>query len=104
MLPKPCYIFGNGGIYEQKIRCGKKGCRCTRGDMHVAHYLIYRDEGLQIKRYVRKADVAIIKQLVQRAQIERWAFRRMLRDSRESLRKTRKLLRDAAEIRRGRVR
>ena len=28
-----------GSIVERRLRCGKPGCRCTRGGLHAATYL-----------------------------------------------------------------
>lgn len=28
-----------GSVVERRLRCGKAGCRCTRGQLHAATYL-----------------------------------------------------------------
>lgn len=38
-------------------RCGKPNCRCSRGHLHKSTALKYRVNGIQKKKYVRKADV-----------------------------------------------
>ena len=35
----------HGSLVEAKRTCGKKGCRCTRGEPHTAFYLSRRFEG-----------------------------------------------------------
>lgn len=35
----------HGSLVEAKRKCGKKGCRCTRGEPHTAFYLSRRVEG-----------------------------------------------------------
>jgi len=31
-------------IHEQKVRCGKPNCKCSRGESHTAFYRFWRDE------------------------------------------------------------
>ncbi len=43
-------------------RCGKPGCRCARGELHRAHYRMWRDKGGRLrKEYVRARDVEAVK-------------------------------------------
>jgi len=35
----------HGTLSLRRVTCGKKGCRCTRGDRHPALYLVFRQEG-----------------------------------------------------------
>ena len=47
-----------GTVQEQRVRCGKKGCRCARGELHTAYYRFWRGrEGKQHKEYIPKRDV-----------------------------------------------
>lgn len=50
MLPKTV----QASLQLQWKRCGKEGCRCSRGALHGPYFAIYwRMEGCQKKRYVR---------------------------------------------------
>lgn len=46
----------NGGVYSQWVRCGKKNCKCARGEKHEAYYFFTREFGKLTKTYVRKAE------------------------------------------------
>lgn len=37
-----------GGIYKTNLRCGKKGCKCGRGELHEV-WMFYRSEGGKTK-------------------------------------------------------
>ena len=50
-----------GSIHLQRVRCGKAGCRCARGERHAAHYLFWREGGRLRKRYVPAAEVAAVR-------------------------------------------
>src|SRR5262245_61658897 len=53
-LPKPL----PGVVLPQWVRCGRPGCRCTRGQLHGPyHYRFYRQGGRLKKRYVKLAEV-----------------------------------------------
>lgn len=34
-----------GSLYTYRRRCGKSGCRCSRGEMHTGHAFSVRDAG-----------------------------------------------------------
>ncbi len=57
MLPKIFMPTNNGGVYLQKVRCGKKNCRCATGEKHEAYYYFHRVDGKLKKQYIRKADL-----------------------------------------------
>lgn len=46
-----------GAVCAQRVRCGKRNCRCAGGNRHLAYYLFFRQGGRLRKRYVRAADV-----------------------------------------------
>lgn len=71
MLPKTAEQIQNGGLYIQRVRCGKSNCKCARGESHTAYYFFTRHNGKLIKFYVRKSDVAAFSKLVNLASIER---------------------------------
>jgi hypothetical protein len=47
-------------------RCGKPICRCTRGLLHPTHYLRWRDETVQRRRYLRAADVRAVRAILEK--------------------------------------
>ncbi|MGD9588727.1 MAG: DUF6788 family protein [Pyrinomonadaceae bacterium] len=72
MLPKMAEEIQNGGVYEQKVRCGRPNCRCASGDLHRGFfYFIRRVDGRQRKTYIRKADVDRLISLAWRARKDR---------------------------------
>ena len=46
-----------GDVIEQRVRCGKAGCKCARGEGHRTFYRYWTEGGRQHKAYVRRADV-----------------------------------------------
>ncbi len=50
-----------GAVCAQRVRCGKPGCRCTRGQGHPAYYRFWREGGRLRKCYVRHADLAAVR-------------------------------------------
>jgi hypothetical protein len=69
LLPKNYGEFANGGLYEQRVRCGKRNCRCSEqnGDRHLAYYFFTRLGGKQKKIYVRKADIEVVSLVIKAA-------------------------------------
>jgi len=42
----------------EKVKCGKKGCKCGRGELHGPYfYKYFRQNGKMKSQYVKKADV-----------------------------------------------
>ncbi len=56
MLPKTANEIANGGLYLQRVRCGKQNCKCARGETHTAYYFITRRAGKFVKIYVRRSE------------------------------------------------
>lgn len=51
-----------GGFYKTRLKCGKKGCKCERGELHEA-WMFYRSErGKTIIRAVSPGEVSVYKQ------------------------------------------
>lgn len=55
-LPKNHTQIYNGGLYRQWVKCGKKNCKCARGERHEAYYFFTREFGKLTKTYVRKTE------------------------------------------------
>jgi hypothetical protein len=64
MLPKTAREIYNGGVYQQMVKCGKKNCKCARGEKHVAYYFFTRRNGKLTKTYIHKAQLEAFTQLV----------------------------------------
>ena len=47
----------NACLVINNYKCGKPNCKCTRGHLHKSTALKYRVNGIQKKKYVRKADI-----------------------------------------------
>ena len=54
-----------GYVATVRIRCGKSNCRCVRGDRHVAHYFVSYRNGVRFRRYVRRDEVANVREACQ---------------------------------------
>ncbi|QJW98522.1 DUF6788 family protein [Frigoriglobus tundricola] len=60
-VPKPLPKTLPGVVCAQRVRCGKPGCRCTRGQGHLAYYRFWREGGRLRKCYVRRGDLAAVR-------------------------------------------
>lgn len=98
MLPKTVEQIRNGGIYSQRVRCGKSSCKCSRGALHIGHYFFARWNGKLIKRYIRKAELAVFSSLVNEARVERRKRRLVLHENLEMLRSFRLELREKRSL------
>ena len=54
-----------GHVATVRIRCGKSSCRCARGDRHIAHYHVTYNSGARFRRYVRRDEVADMREACQ---------------------------------------
>jgi hypothetical protein len=59
--PEPLPKTLPGAVCAQRVRCGKAGCRCARGQGHLAYYRFWREGGRLRKCYVRRADLAAVR-------------------------------------------
>ena len=98
VLPKTAGEITNGGVYAQAVRCGKNNCKCSRGELHTAHYFFTRHNGSLIKLYVRKAEVAAFTALVNQATLERQQQRRSTNKSNRLLRQLRDTARQYEQL------
>ncbi len=89
VLPQTVGEISNGGIYAQSRRCGKKTCRCVRGEKHRGYFFFTRRDGKLTKTYIRKSKLAEFSRLVNLATAERKARRQTVKDSTELLKKLR---------------
>ncbi len=94
VLPKTVNEIGNGGVYAQRVRCGKSNCKCARGELHTGFYFFDRQDGKLFKTYVRKADVEAFTALVNRAAAERQEWRALMRHVTGVLKRSRESVRE----------
>jgi hypothetical protein len=59
--PEPLPKTLPGAVCAQRVRCGKPGCHCVRGEGHIAYYRFWREGGRLRKCYVRRADLASVR-------------------------------------------
>lgn len=75
-----------GGIYKTRLKCGKKGCRCERGELHEV-WMFYRSkEGKTKIRTLSKKAVAEYGQYTRSYQRYRQARAELVRLHKEQLR------------------
>ena len=54
-------------LVRHPVRCGSPSCRCARGERHESWRLVWRGaDGRQRHRYVRRADLATVGEIVRR--------------------------------------
>jgi hypothetical protein len=94
MLPKTADQISNGGIYSQRVRCGKSNCRCSKGYFHEAFYFFTRLHGKLLKFYIRTAELNQFSAMVAKATSARKQSGRILRENGEMLRGFRQQLRE----------
>ena len=76
LLPKTAIEIRNGGLYSQRVRCGKPNCKCAVGERHQGFYFFTRRGGKLTKRYVRKKEVEAFAMIVAQSAVERSKKRR----------------------------
>ena len=86
VLPKTAGEIINGGLYSQRVRCGKANCKCAKGEHHTAFYFFTRRAGRFVKFYVRKTEIEAFALINKQAAFERRQKRQAVKLSRELLR------------------
>ncbi len=85
VLPKTAGEISSGGVYRQRVRCGKQNCKCARGETHSALYFFTRCNGKLVKIYIRKPDVESFTKITNQAAAQRTQKRRSAKQSNELL-------------------
>jgi hypothetical protein len=87
-LPKILqYVRLGGTLQRQMVKCGKPNCKCARGELHEAFYLFYSRRGRQLKLYVRRDDVAKVRDSVEARKRRDAAFRAEMKQARAFVRR-----------------
>jgi len=51
-----------GSIVAHRVRCGRKNCKCGKGERHGPyHYRYYWQDGKRRKSYIRRSDLAAVR-------------------------------------------
>ncbi len=88
-LPKTIGEITTGGVYLQRVRCGKSNCKCARGAPHTAYYYFASRDGKLCKFYIRKDELAGFSCLLEQSIAERKRRRQAAIGAVELLRKFR---------------
>lgn len=100
MLPKTADDVLNGGVYLQRVRCGKPNCHCVDGELHGGYYYFVRREGTRIvKSYVPKHRMRHMTAVINEAREARRWRRRIDSLSTSTLKEMRSLIRDHEHLR-----
>ena len=88
-------LYKTPALVSHRVRCGKPNCRCATGDGHGPYaFLLWREGGVQRRRYVRRADVAAVRAVIERRRRHDQERRRALASSLADLRSLRAWLRE----------
>jgi hypothetical protein len=69
-----------GCIEVKRVRCGRRNCRCARGDLHGPyHYLRVQVAAKRFRRYVKNDDLSLTKA----ALLDQKVKRRQVREDRD---------------------
>ena len=90
MLPKA------GALCRQFVTCGSPGCRCRRGQRHLALYLFWREGGRLRKKYVRAADAPALAQALREQREARRQWREQIVAARSRWRAIRDTIKGAS--------
>jgi hypothetical protein len=80
----------HGSLVEATRTCGKKSCRCARGEPHTAFYLSRRIEGKTRLEHVSQQDVETVRQWRQTHERLRGLIEELTTALLEELRETKK--------------
>ncbi len=98
MLPKTADEIENGGLYSQRVRCGKRNCKCARGETHTAFYFFTRRNRKLVKTYIRKSEMKAFSEMVDLANVERTQKRMFMKESSELLKQLRESVREYEQM------
>ncbi len=98
MLPKTAGEIPNGGIYIQRVRCGKSNCKCARGEFHTAFYFFTRRNKKLVKIYIRKSKIEGFAALVRQSVFDRKQNRQTSKSNFALLKEMRQMLRERNQL------
>ena len=60
-------LYKTPALVSHSVRCGKPACRCATGQRHGPYWYLYWREGRrQRRRYVKRAELAAVRAVVER--------------------------------------
>ncbi len=80
-----------GNVYRLRRKCGKDGCRCTRGDLHESWVMHVREQGVQHMRAIPKGQLTKWRGYAER-------YKRFRQSQRELARLYRKVMKLADQL------
>ena len=88
-------FYKTPALVSHRVRCGKPACRCAGGEGHGPYWFLHwREGGVQRRKYVRGADVAAVRAVVEARRADDRAARRAAALALADLRGVRAWLRD----------
>lgn len=96
VLPKTADEITNGGVYRQRVRCGKRNCKCAGGELHTAFYFFTRRCGKMVKIYIRKKEFIEFFCLARQSAAARKLRRQTYKSNSALLKQLRETLREKA--------
>ena len=67
----------SGCLVRREVKCGKPGCKCNRGEKHVALYLVYTQEGKCRQIYVPREWEERVRKWIQQFRTARGLLREL---------------------------
>ena len=88
-------FYKTPALVSHRVRCGKPNCRCAAGASHGPYWFLHWREGrVQRRKYVRGADLAAVRAVVEARRADDRAARRAAALALADLRGVRAWLRD----------
>ena len=97
-LPKTAGEIANGGVYLQRVRCGKQNCKCARGETHPAFYFFTRRNKKLVKIYIHKSEIEGFARLVRQSVSDRKQNRQTSKSNLVLLKELRQMLRERNQL------
>ncbi len=98
MLPKITPEQIAGTVHEQYVQCGKKNCKCSRGELHGPYfYHFIRIDGKLHKHYLRRDEVEQMQIACSKRQQEEKAKRTKTQEIWQQIRQSRADLRELVD-------
>ncbi len=72
-----------GSVYEMRRKCGKKGCRCTEGQLHSSMVISWSEDGKNKLRTIPKDQFERLRKQTERYQALRRARARIVKLQKE---------------------
>jgi len=92
-------LYKTPALVCHRVRCGKPRCRCVDGAGHGPYWFLHWREGrIQRRRYVRRADVAAVRAVIEARRRDDQELRQAVACAVADLRRMRTWLKDLDAI------